>query len=172
MQRKITWMRYLLIGSSIVLGLSTLISCFEVLDADIGPISIKITYINNTEDSIRYSRLGYFTNYENQEKILVFRVGPQSSHTINIEGEHDTSIDFDPLTCCLGVFEGFQGRGSVLIELENDKCVVFKSGEGPTIQNIEGYEVSSPTNTSIEYVYTFNESDFVNAENCEALISN
>ncbi len=168
MQRKITWMRYLLIGSSIVLGLSTLISCGITDSNDAGPISIKITYINNTEDSIRYFQY----NVETQYVVSVFRIGPQSSHTINIEGEHDTSIDFDPLTCCLGVFEGFQGRGSVLIELENDKCVVFKSGEGPTIQNIEGYEVSSPTNTRVEYVYTFNESDFVNAENCEALISN
>ncbi len=164
MQQKITWMRYLLTGISLI-TLSALISC-EIQDAHNGPINVKVVYFNETDSGIKY-----FQYHKNGQKIPVFEIDPMGTYEMDIEAEYDTSKELDLETCCTGIFEGFQGRGDVLIEFDNNQCVLFESGEGPTTQNIDGY-TSSVTSVvkginSVQFSYSFTSIDMQNAENCE-----
>lgn len=159
MRQKITWMHYLLTGISSI-SLAILISCNDE-GSNIGPLDIRITYINETD-----SKIGYF-QYNNGQIVNVFDIDPLGSYTMNLETEFDSSNDIDPLNCCSGNFEGFQGNSDILIEFDNTQCLIFESGEGPTTENIGGYSSTATGSNSIEFSYTITTNDRQKAENCE-----
>ncbi|MCP4460499.1 MAG: hypothetical protein GY816_21125 [Cytophagales bacterium] len=80
-------------------------------------------------------------------------------------GSDDPTIE----NCCEGFFEGYQGRNnSVLVEFDEEKCLVYPSGEGPTTQNISlGYEGKQLGERYFEFTYRFTEEHYQEATDCE-----
>lgn len=151
-------MRYLLIGISFHLIMS---SC-EEQDSNIGPLDVTIVYKNETKKTVEYFQ------YTESKNVLMFDIDPFGQEIIEISSEYDTREGLNTSTCCEGTFESFQGRNNrILIEFDNTKCLVFQSGEGPTTQNISGYEVVLLSDNEIQYTYTFTEEDYLKAEECQ-----
>jgi hypothetical protein len=159
MEQKTIWTRFLLTGINIIFTF-LLISC-EGKDKNIGPLNIKVIYVNNTE-----SNIGYFQSEGNQ-RIFVFEIAPKERHIIDIQTEFDNSKGLNSVECCNGVFESFQGNNDILITFDDTLCLLFKSGEGSTTQNIESYTVLQTSSNSIQYTYTFTEADYDTSVDCE-----
>ena len=159
MEQKTIWIRYLIIGISIVI-LTSLKSCSSKqieykLDAD-------IIYKNESNHPIRY----YQYDSENNQRIFVFELDANSDKTIEIResgGNKNQTTD----NCCQGLLEGFQGDDSILIDYDNnDKCLVYTNGQGSTTGNILAYTSRIISERYYEFTYRFTEAEYNQAEDC------
>lgn len=160
MQQRVTWINCLIIGISVLLVLQ-LCSC-KGQDSNIGPLDVTVIYKNETSKGLKY-----FQSTETQN-FLVFEIEPLGEKVMEIAWEFDTNEGLNPGTCCEGVFESFQGRNNgVLVEFDNSRCLMFESGNGPTTQNISGYEATLLSSNKVQYTYTFTDEHYLEAIECE-----
>jgi len=156
MKQKINWMRYLIIGINISL-LLLISSCSEQIEYK---LDADIIYKNETNYTIKYHQFDSVT----KQRVFVFKLQPNSEKKIEIRGDGaDKNIEIDNYQ---GVFEGFQGRGSILIEYDNSKCLIYFSGEGSTTKNISNYETRIISAHHYEFVYTFTKEEYNQADDC------
>lgn len=159
MKQKKIWIRFLSIGIISCLG-QLICSCGEeqvdyVFNAD-------IVYKNETGHAIKY----YQFNSETEHRVLVFELQPNSEKNIEIRGDGGSKAPPE-IKDYKGIFEGFQGDKSVIIEYDNNKCLTYDSGEGPTTENLaSGYEVRKITDRHYEFVYYFTEKEYNQASAC------
>ncbi|MCP4458817.1 MAG: hypothetical protein GY816_12460 [Cytophagales bacterium] len=163
MKQKTIWMRYLIIGISLTL-LLFLGSCREYPGE--GRLDVDIIYINETSHGIKYYQ--YFPS-EVIPKVFAFEIQPNAQELMEFRGIGSSSDDLTIENCCEGYFEGFQGRNnSVLVEFDEEKCLVHQSGDGPTTQNYSsGYEGKQLGERYFEFTYRFTEEHYQEAMDCE-----
>jgi len=152
-------MHYLNIGISIVF-LTALASC-KVDDKNLSPIRYKINYVNET-----VSKIKYYQYTSTQRQIFIFEIEPKATYTIEAEGEYDKSEDY-PFACCYGFFLDLQDRGDILVAFDNNQCLIFESGTGPTTENLEGYDYQINDEGVNEFTYTLTDNDLAMAEDCD-----
>ncbi|MEO9870372.1 MAG: hypothetical protein ABJQ69_03655 [Ekhidna sp.] len=155
------WINYLIFGFSLLILTQ---SCAE--DADLRAIDVDIKYINNSAHSIQY--LQPLGDGRVQE---VFEIAPQSTHIISERSYEVVDGQDNPEECCLGLFQGFQSKGvgsDILIQFEDQKCLFFEAGTGPTTDNLlNGYTAEIVSDDFFEFTYIFTEDDYNKASTCE-----
>lgn len=158
MRQETIWKRYLIFG--IKLPILFILGCGECDDCNIQSLEVEIIYYNNTESKIGYNLSCVDTT------LHLFEIEPFGSHIINTQGIRDTTKEIDK-DCCEGVFESLQERFSnVLLIFNDEKCLLFESGNGPTTQNFSNYEFEKLSEGSVRYTYTFTEEDRMKATSC------
>lgn len=159
MKQKTTWMRYLIIGV-ISCFCTTLISCgTEEVDY---VFNADIIFKNKTNYPIRYYQ--FFP--DTKQKVFIFELLPKAEYKKEVRGSGGTK---EPLEASdyKGVFESFQGSGGILIEYENNKCLTYTSGKGPTTENFtHAFDTKKISDRHYEFTYHFTEEEYNQAEDC------
>jgi len=153
------WMHNFIIGINfcVILLFS---SCEEKiieykLDAD-------IIYKNETNHVIKYFE--YIS--DSNQKIFLFELSPNSEKKIEIRssgGNENQTIN----NCCQGILGDYQGDNSILIDYDNnDKCITYTNEQGSATGNISEFEIRTISDRYYEFIYTFSEGEYSQAENC------
>ncbi len=156
MEQKTTWMRYLIIGIklSIIIVVSGCRNEYTV--------TADFMYLNETPYNISYNWIHPFT----KDTINVFALLPFENTKL---GGFVDGADKNPKieTCCEGYLDGIQSANQILVIFDNQRCITYEEGEGPTTTNIlNGYERRVVTERHFEFTYRFTQDQFDQAELC------
>ena len=153
------WMPYLIIGVTF---------CFVFLFSSCGEETIEykldadIIYKNETDHLIKYFE--YIS--DSNQKVLLFELSPNSEKKVEIRvsgGNENQTIN----NCCQGILGDYQGDNAILIEYNNnDKCIIYTNEQGSATGNISAFESSTISERYYEFIYTFSEEEYNQAENC------
>ena len=145
MEQKRTWMRYLLIGISALITLTT--GCKSQTERRTDAV---LMFVNETDYSIDYSGL--------------FKLSPNTTHTEHIVGVGGKGINSE--NCCQGALESFQGSfNQVYLILNDSLCVFYAENEGPTI--LSNFETVIAEDNSYQFKYTFVGDSLTNVKICD-----
>lgn len=158
MRQKTIWKRYLIIGINLFF-ISLFISCEEKtleykLDTD-------IIFINETNHLIKYYE--YFPN--TNQKVLLFELLPNYEKKVEIRtsgGIENQTIN----NCCRGILGDYQGDNSILIDYNNNKCIIYANDQGSATGNISAFESRLISERYYEFKYIFTEEEYNQAEDC------
>ncbi len=151
MKQRTIWKVFLIIGISFLL-----FSCKQEADYR---LDVDIIYKNETNHVVSY----YKFYSEPQNKELIFELQPNSEKKFEIRGESGRDIDIDNLGVLGNVQEYLY---HIFISYDNsDKCLIYKYGEGSTVE--ANYNTKEISTRYYETVYTFTEEEYNKAVKCE-----
>lgn len=155
MQQKTTWMRFLIVGNSIIFILLSLISCKP---SDIDRIkTVDYIYKNNSDKNL----IMYIYNSSN-ELIRTFDV-PNGKEIITNTTKSEAPAVFH--------FESFEDKigDSVRIKFYDNKCLYYNKNNLDRIFDIERYDNYSQDliqKSKYTLIYIFKSEDYTESENC------
>ena len=167
MQQKTIWMRYLIIGIS-------LMSLFSVSRCKTNPVEPTIltsnfVYINNTTESIDMSIYDRDLSFYREELVFsIFKIQSKDSVKFQMKGEGEGIFPF-----YLPDVGSISGDSAVISN--GDKCIInytkfkgIRDGNGVFhLANYDNYSTELINEPNPTFYYTFDTEDFDKASNCE-----